>query len=76
MRTVEIEIAKLSPPPTRDVADVSKLERYGKFDRNKYTPIAVAKRGDRYVIIEGMTRTELARRAGIKTLPAYVFEKE
>jgi hypothetical protein len=74
MTTTDVDIARLSPPPTRPVADMGKLRRMGSFDWKKYTPIEVEKVGDRLVIMNGMTRVEAARQAGIATLPAYVYE--
>jgi hypothetical protein len=71
----DVEIAKLSPSPTRDVADSEKLARHGPFDWAKYTPIIVEQDGVRLIIQDGMTRVENARRAGITRLPAYVFVK-
>lgn len=44
------------------------------FDWKKYTPIVVEKYGGMLIIQDGMTRVEAARRAGITTLPAFVFE--
>ena len=46
----------------------------GPFDWSEYTPIEVEKVGDKWIIQNGMTRVEAARRAGITRLPAYVFE--
>ncbi len=75
MQPRDVDIAKLSPSPSRDVADPAKLARHGKFDWNKYTPIIVEQDGTRLTIQDGMTRVENARRAGITKLPAYVFQK-
>jgi hypothetical protein len=75
MRTTNVEIAKLLPPPTRPVADPTKIERMGQFDWAKYTPIEVERDGPVLIIQSGMTRVEAARRAGIVTLPAYVYPK-
>jgi ParB-like chromosome segregation protein Spo0J len=75
MQTTDIEIAKLVPPPSRPFADPAKLARIGPFDWMKYRPIEVEKHGSQFIIQSGMTRVEAARRAGITTLPAYVFTK-
>jgi hypothetical protein len=75
MQTTDVEIAELVPPPTRPIADPAKLARMGSFDWAKYRPIEVEKDGARLVIQSGMTRVEAARRAGVTTLPAYVFPK-
>ena len=75
MLTRDVDIARLSPPQTRDVADPEKLARRGPFDWKKYTPIIVEEDGPKLVIQDGMTRVENARRAGMTTLPAYVFPK-
>jgi hypothetical protein len=73
MKATEVEIAKLEPPPTRPYADPAKVARLGPFDWTKYRPIEVEKYGSRLIIQSGMTRVEIARRAGITRLPAYVF---
>lgn len=75
MQTRDVDVSKLSPPSTRDVADPAKLARHGPFDWNKYTPIIVEQDGARLIVQDGMTRVENARRAGITQLPAYVFPK-
>jgi hypothetical protein len=75
MQTRDVEIVKLHPPVTRDVADPAKLARHGPFDWTKYTPIIVEQDGARLTIQDGMTRVENARRSGIGFLPAYVFQK-
>jgi len=75
MPVVDVELAKLDPPPTRPFADPAKLARMGPFDPAKYTPIIVEKSGGRFTIQDGMTRVERARQAGLTTLPAYVFPK-
>jgi len=69
-----IDLNRLSPPASRPFADPAKLARHGPFDWAKYTPIEVQKIGGRFVIMNGMTRVENARRAGIDRLPAYIFE--
>ncbi len=75
MQTRVVELSQLSPSPTRDFADPAKLARHGRFDWNKYTPILVELIGAQLIIQDGMTRVENARRAGITSLPAYVFVK-
>jgi hypothetical protein len=75
MRTTNVEIDKLEPPPTRTFAEPEKIERMGPFDWAKYTPIDVEKDGARLIIQSGMTRVEAARRAGITELPAYIYPK-
>jgi hypothetical protein len=75
MQTRDVELSRLTPPSSRDAADPVKLARHGTFDWNKYTPIIVEQAGARLIIQDGMTRVENARRAGITTLPAYVFPK-
>jgi len=74
MRTADVELSRLSPPSTRPFADPVKLERMGPFDWNKYEPIWVQEEGGRLTIMNGMTRVEAARRAGITKLPAYIFK--
>jgi hypothetical protein len=76
MNKTDVEIARLSPPDTQPFADPGKLQRLGQFDWSKYTPIEVEKVGRKLVIMNGMTRVEAARRAGIAMLPAYVFEDD
>lgn len=76
MKRIDVDIADLSPPASRPVADAAKLSRMGAFDWNKYTPIIVEQAGDRMTIQDGMTRVEAARRAGVARLPAYVFAAE
>lgn len=73
MQTRDVELSRLTPPSSRQVADPVKLARHGPFDWNKYTPIIVEQVGSRLIIQDGMTRVENARRAGIAELPAYVF---
>lgn len=73
MRTIEVEIVKLSPPATRLYAEPAKLLRMGAFDWKKYTPIEVERDGTRLVVVNGLTRVEAAKRAGITKLPAYVY---
>ena len=47
----------------------------GPFDWAKYTPIEVELDGAKLVVVNGLTRVEAARRAGITKLPAYVYPK-
>jgi hypothetical protein len=75
MRTQEVELARLSPPDTRLFAEPDKIERLGRFDWNKYQPIEVEQSGGRFTIVDGMTRVEAARRAGIARLPAVISER-
>jgi hypothetical protein len=56
-------------------ADPAKLLRHGPFDWQEYTPIEVETDGVRFWVVNGMTRIENARRAGIKMLPAYIFRR-
>jgi hypothetical protein len=74
MTITDVEIASLCPPVTRPFPHPGKLQRMGRFDWNKYTPIIVENDGATLTIQDGMTRVEAARQAGITTLPAYVFE--
>jgi len=73
MITRDVELSKLSPPETRPFADPVKVERFGQFDWSKYQPIEVQQDGARLTIQDGMTRVELARRAGITKMPAYIY---
>lgn len=75
MQTRDVEISNLIPPASRPLADPVKLQRHGPFDWKKYTPIVVETDGTRLWLMDGMTRAENARRAGITNLPAYVFQK-
>jgi hypothetical protein len=70
-----VDISKLIPPSSRPVADPAKLARHGPFDWNKYTPIIVETDGQRLWLMDGMTRVENARRAGITQLPAYIYRR-
>jgi len=63
------------PPSSRPFADPGKLARQGAFDWNKYAPIIVETDGQQLWLMDGMTRVENARRAGITHLPAYVFRR-
>jgi hypothetical protein len=73
MQTRDVEISRLIPPSSRPFADPVKLQRHGPFDWSKYTPIIVETDGMRLWLMDGMTRVENARRAGITNLPAYIF---
>lgn len=63
------------PPESRPFADPDKLLRHGPFDWQQYSPITVETDGRRFWVLDGMTRIENAKRAGITKLPAYVFPK-
>lgn len=69
----DVDITRLQPPPGgREFADEMKVLTRGPFDWEKYSPILVSyDRGIGY-IMDGMTRVEMALRAGITTLPAIV----
>jgi hypothetical protein len=76
MQTTEVELAKLSPSPYgRQYADPTNVARLGPFDWNKYQPIWVERDGTQLIIMDGMTRVEIALQAGLTKLPAYVFPK-
>jgi hypothetical protein len=75
MQTTDVTLSSLIPPATRPNADPAKLRRHGPFDWRKYAPIVVETNGTRFWIMDGMTRVENARRAGISELPAYVFQR-
>jgi hypothetical protein len=71
-----VRIDDLIPPSSRPFADPVKLQRHGPFDWQKYTPITVDELpGGRLEIMDGMTRIENARRAGITELPANVYPR-
>ncbi|HEY3393494.1 MAG TPA: hypothetical protein VGK58_12360 [Lacipirellulaceae bacterium] len=74
MSQADVDIAGLTPPVSRPAADPAKIQRMGQFDWSKYSPIIIEKVGDQLIIQDGMTRVEAARRAGVTSLPAYVFE--
>jgi hypothetical protein len=76
MQQIDISISQLVPPPTRPIADPIKLKRHGPFEWGKYAPIIVETDGTRFWIMDGMTRVENARRAGVTVLPAYVFARK
>jgi hypothetical protein len=71
-----VDISKLIPPPSRPFADPAKLARHGPFDWKKYTPIIVETDGRQLWLMDGMTRVENARRAGITQLPAYIYRRQ
>ena len=75
MEPTYVDINSLIPPSYRAYADPDKLARHGDFDWDKYTPIIVETDGMRFWVMDGMTRIENARRAGIKKLPAYIFPR-
>ena len=70
-----IEISRLIPPASRPFADLDKLARQGAFNWSKYTPIIVEQSGNDFYLMDGMTRVENARRAGITSLPAYIYPR-
>jgi len=71
-----VRISDLTPPASRPFADPAKLQRHGDFDWQKYTPITVDRLpSGRLEIMDGMTRVENARRAGITELPANVYPR-
>jgi hypothetical protein len=74
----DVDIDKLIPPSSRPYADpgkLGKLARHGPFDWNKYTPIIVETDGTSLWLMDGMTRVENARRAGITSVPANVYRR-
>ena len=73
VKTIDVGISRLIAPESRPFADPVKLANQGPFDWNKYTPIEVVPEGNNFRVLDGMTRIENARRAGITTLPANVF---
>jgi hypothetical protein len=75
MNITDVEISHLLPPASRPIVDPLKLQRHGPFDWKKYTPIIVETDGTRLWIMDGMTRCENARRAGVAKLPAFVFRR-
>ncbi len=71
-----VRISDLTPPASRPFADPAKLQRHGDFDWQKYSPITVDRLpSGRLEIMDGMTRVENARRAGITELPANVYPR-
>jgi hypothetical protein len=75
VKAKDVDLSKLIPPDSRPFADPDKLLDHGPFDWQKYTPIIVETDGRRLWLMDGMTRVENARRAGITKLPAYVFRR-
>lgn len=73
--TQDVKISKLIPPQSRPNADPDKLARHGPFDWDKYTPIIVETDGTSFWLMDGVTRVENARRAGISELPADVYRR-
>jgi hypothetical protein len=71
----DVDLSKLIPPSSRPFADPAKLARHGPFDWKKYTPIIVETDGKRFWLMDGTTRVENARRAGITQLPAYIYRR-
>jgi hypothetical protein len=72
----DVDLSKLIFPESRPYADPQKLLDHGPFDWQKYTPIWVETDGVRFWLMNGVTRVENARRAGITRLPAYVFRRQ
>ncbi|MGL4514357.1 MAG: hypothetical protein ACRCT8_14815 [Lacipirellulaceae bacterium] len=70
-----MRIADPLPSQNRDHADPDKLARHGPFDPQLYRPITVEEHAGRLRIMDGMTRVENARRAGLARLAAYVFPR-
>jgi len=76
MQTIDVDLAKLTPSPYgKPYADPENVARLGPFDWAHYQPIWVERDGSRLIIMDGMSRVEIARQAGLTTLPAYVFPK-
>jgi len=75
VKTKDVDLSRLIPPDSRPFAAPDKLLDHGPFDWQKYTPIIVETDGRRFWLMDGMTRVENARRAGITKLPAYVFRR-
>jgi hypothetical protein len=71
----DVDIDMLIPPSSRSFTDPGKLARHGPFDWNKYTPIIAETDGTSLWLMDGMTRVENARRAGIASLPANVYRR-
>lgn len=74
-QTQDVDISVLIPPSSRPVVDPAKLARHGPFKWSAYTPIIVETDGTQLWLMDGMTRVENARRAGITHLPAYVVRR-
>ncbi|MEM6330083.1 MAG: hypothetical protein AAF790_07535 [Planctomycetota bacterium] len=75
-RLIVLPLAILEPADGRDHADPAKIERCGPFDPELYAPIIVETSGNRFWIMDGMTRVELARRAGLASLLAKVYDRQ
>lgn len=76
MQTVDVDLAKLAPSPYgNQFADPDNVARLAPFDWKEYQPIWVERDGSRLIVMDGMTRIEMALRAGLTKLPAYVFSK-
>jgi len=75
MKKVKVVLASLRAPASRPFVDPAKLARMGPFDPGKYQPIWVEESANVLTIIDGMTRVEAARLAGLTELVAYVFTK-
>ncbi len=75
MKKIEVDLAVLRHPASRPFVEPTKLARMGPFDMAKYQPIWVEQDGNLFTIVDGMTRVEAARLAGIVRLPAFVFTK-
>lgn len=72
----DVDLSKLIPPESRPFADPRKLLDHGPFNWRKYEPIWVETDGRRLWLMNGVTRVENARRAGITKLPAYIFPRQ
>ena len=70
-----VDINKLIFPTSRPFADPAKLARHGPFEWKKYVPIIVETDGISLWLMDGATRVENARRAGINSLPANVYRR-
>jgi hypothetical protein len=75
MQTTDVTLTSLIPPASRPAVDPVKLRRHGPFDWQKFSPIVVETDGTRFWLMDGVTRVENARLAGITKLPAYVFQR-
>jgi hypothetical protein len=71
----DVELSRRIPPDSKPFADPHKVLRIGPFDWQLYQPIEVETDDVRYCIVNGMTRLEAARRAGITELPPYIFKR-
>jgi hypothetical protein len=72
-----VELSKLAPPASREVADPAKVELRGEFDWEKYkNPIIVERYPEgRLVLREGMTSKQLAERSQLTHLPAIIIDR-